>query len=204
MVPDEDYSLFLKAVCEGDLAGVTRLLDAYPELATMRTHTTFLHWACDENQTAVAKLLLERGADLEARDSGGYTPLQRVCDESKTHPMARWLVEAGANVNCGSRTSPPPLVGAVLENSLDLVKFLIERGANVNATYDMGNGLRSALYFAERDGQQEIAQVLREHGAVPLDPAASAAPRTFRNDVLDHLEKHMGPWTRWRCTKPFP
>ena len=36
---------------------------------------TPLHVAAEENQTAVAELLLERGAELEAVQGNGYTPL---------------------------------------------------------------------------------------------------------------------------------
>ena len=44
--------------------------------------TTPLHWACFYNKPEAVKLLVERGADVEAiHGNGGHTPLHYACSE---------------------------------------------------------------------------------------------------------------------------
>jgi Ankyrin repeats (many copies) len=50
----------------------------YPKLPTLRRTLfgrTALHWAAQEGHRAVVELLLEKGADVEARDNDGRTAL---------------------------------------------------------------------------------------------------------------------------------
>jgi uncharacterized protein len=56
---------------------------------------TPLHVAAEENQTAVAELLLERGAELEAVQGNGYTPLTAATYMRSTDVM-RLLKRHGA------------------------------------------------------------------------------------------------------------
>jgi ankyrin repeat protein len=49
---------------------------------------TPLHVAAEENQSAVAELLLERGAELEAVQGNGYTPLTAATYMESTDVMA--------------------------------------------------------------------------------------------------------------------
>ncbi len=61
---------------------------------------TLLHRAAEVDGAAIGhlKLLLERGADLEARDSIGKTPLMAALDANQLE-RARYLVEQGANLD---------------------------------------------------------------------------------------------------------
>jgi len=76
--------------------------------------------------------------------------------------------------------------------------MLIDGGADVNASYRRESGeTANPLSFAEDYGHKEIAALLREHGAVLPDRSGDPAPpRTFRDDVLEHAAKHIGPVER--------
>ena len=54
-----------------------------------------MHEAAGSGQIDFAKLLLERGADVNARDDGGDTPLT-IAFESKQPEIAKLLREHGA------------------------------------------------------------------------------------------------------------
>ena len=43
--------------------------------------STPLHWACQWNRPEAVKLLVERGANVEAIDRDGHTPLHTACSE---------------------------------------------------------------------------------------------------------------------------
>lgn len=62
------------------------------------SETTFLHVAATYNLPKVGRLLIEKGADINARDSQGCTPLHRAADESSCK-TAKILIEAGADLN---------------------------------------------------------------------------------------------------------
>ena len=47
--------------------------------ATDHAHQTALHWAAVRGATAVADLLLENGARIEAADVNGYRVMQYLC-----------------------------------------------------------------------------------------------------------------------------
>ncbi len=69
-------SRFFQAVREGDVDGVSQLLDRDPKLVKERDTAfgaTALHWAALRGHAEVVKLLLERGADPAARNKAGET-----------------------------------------------------------------------------------------------------------------------------------
>jgi len=122
---------------------------------------------------------------INARDSEGYTPLIRAIRNSKREE-AQVLLEHGADVN-EPAGEPAHDKGwtPLLEASIfmpGLMKTLVERGANVNAT-DSGNNI--ALFWAACSDDQEIIKLMLAKGAkidmqdsidqTPLIHAASCA-----------------------------
>ena len=83
------------------------------------------------------------------------------------------LLERGADVNSrapGTNQVPPggtALMLAAARNHVEMVEFLLAKGADLNLT-DQGGG--TALIYASWKGNAEIVRVLLDHGA---DPAAS-------------------------------
>ena len=91
---------------------------------------TPLHCAAS---VAVMKLLIDAGANLEAHNNIGQTPLH-ICISSTT--AIRYLVTKGANVNAVDLLQGTPLHFAVLVANRDIMRYLnvieclIELGAN--------------------------------------------------------------------------
>lgn len=58
---------------------------------------TALHHAARKGHTGITPLLLDEGADIEAKDAHGFTPLHHACDGGHEE-AAKLLAEEGADV----------------------------------------------------------------------------------------------------------
>jgi hypothetical protein len=68
---------------------------------------TLLHWSIEYNRPELAKMLIEAGADLDAKDSDKWTPLHLAAEYN--HPeLAKMLIEAGADVNAEDKNKRAP------------------------------------------------------------------------------------------------
>ena len=94
----------------------------------MDNGATPLHMAAG-NADAVENLqmLIEVGADIEARNDDGATPLHRAASESSA--AVRTLVDAGADIMARMENGRTPLHQAAALGSAENVKALIEAGA---------------------------------------------------------------------------
>ena len=88
--------------------------------------------AIDNDNVLEVKSLLHTGADTNAKDNDGMTPLH-VCRNAN---VARLLIDAGADVNAKDVDGMTPL--HVCQNA-DVAKLLIDAGADVNAKNNDGN-----------------------------------------------------------------
>ena len=92
------------------------------------------------NREAVKKLLKE-GADVNAKNSDGYTALILASSNGRTEIVAM-LLDAGANVNARTNTNywgSTALIRASENKHTEIVSMLLDNGADVNATDDDGD-----------------------------------------------------------------
>ena len=84
----------------------------------------------------MARMLINAGAKLNARNVDGWTPLHAA----RTPNLIRFLINAGANVNVKNNSGWTPLhMASVGEQSLNRARVLINAGANVNAKNNTGH-----------------------------------------------------------------
>ena len=100
-----------------------------------------------------ARILVDVGAEVNACDDRGWTPLMAT----------NWpfLLEHGADPNAADRNGETALIKAVQSADSDKVKWLIAGGADVSAKDSDG---RSALDVANYYGMRWLADWLREAG----------------------------------------
>ena len=124
---------------------------------------TPLHWACEKDAFGVAKLLLDKGADVDAINRSEHTPLYVACDKNAVK-CAKLLIERGADVEAiDDEEGWSVLEIACQQNAHKIVKLLLEAGADPNM---MSQGL-TALHSACRENALECAKLLLEAGADP-------------------------------------
>jgi uncharacterized protein len=149
--------------------------------------TTPLHWAVRANDLAAAQRLLSSGANPDAANRYGVTPLS-LAAENASAPMIQALLQAGAH------STDSILMTAARAGNAEVVRMLLARGADANARESsLGE---TALMWAAAENHPEAVRVLIEHGA---DPNARSETLVYPKDrfglegvttILPH-----GSWT---------
>lgn len=106
------------------------------------------------------KKLVEGGANVNARDKDGATPLLWSVVTSKRE-VAAYLIAHGADVKAGAAGITPLHIAAAL-GMTDTAELLIAKGADVNARE---NGGMTPLFAASIKGQKEMVEFLLAKGA---------------------------------------
>lgn len=104
----------------------------------------------------MVKRLIEKGADIHAKDSNGLTSFHWCCNTNKIE-TAKLLLKLGAAINSRDNDGRTPLHFPCHSGSVDIVKMLLEEGADVNCKSNSG---RTPLHKACSNGQIEVAKML--------------------------------------------
>jgi ankyrin repeat protein len=128
---------------------------------------TPLHRASYYGRVEAGQCLLDRGADINARTSNNLTPLCLVAFMSHDDvEFARMLLRHRARIEVPEENLWPPLHCAVRKNNIQIVRLLLEHGADVNARDYLGN-TPSQLYTVT--STPEIAELLSNYGAKSVE-----------------------------------
>lgn len=120
-----------EATKQGNLAKVQELLEAGVNVnARDRWGNTPLYLAVRNGHTETTKLLLDNGAEVNARQcprcTMGYTPLHLAARDGHIL-IAELLLDSGANVNARHRWGGTPLYFAVERGHKEIAKLLLEK-----------------------------------------------------------------------------
>jgi ankyrin repeat protein len=114
------------------------------------------------NHNKMIQLLIEHGADVNARGITGTTPLFWAVLRGQKDDV-KFLLDHGADPNLTNAFGDTPLICAVQLGYLSLVPPLVEKGADVNA---QNQGQMRALGFAMQKMEDDsIVDYLKKHGA---------------------------------------
>ena len=127
---------------------------------------TPLHWA-KTRQTV--ELLLPEGADLEAGNKDGETPLHIMVNRKRLACTVA-LLSHGADVNALGMENETPLHTAVKVGDVNIVKALIVFGADINAVNDKNETPRHLATVSKSRFRNQIIHALCLVGAAPCDP----------------------------------
>ena len=169
----DDYSSFLAAVSRNDAAAVHKTLAAHPAYAAMRLPdgTTAMHIAAVWSAPAAAAALAAAGADIEARDANGDTPLQWSVAAGRPGQVdtafVSFLLSHHADPNTRNIAGRFPLQSVVEKADMAGAAALLAGKADPNLRDNSGN---SALFTVLQGGDHQdervaLIPVLAAHGA---------------------------------------
>jgi ankyrin repeat protein len=185
-----------KAVAAGDLNRVRAFIEADSTLLELKDKNgkTPLNLACFTKQIrsrepAIAKFLIDKGANVNTKSNDGITPLYGACVGSgPDFELIQLLIARGADINAKNNNSRTPLLEITSFGNLEIARFMIEHGADISDI-----SLDDAITYPANDG---MAKLLIESGAKinQRDPQSNtelhlAAMRGFADQIRLLLEK---------------
>ena len=121
-----------------------------------------LCWAATRRDTKSTRLLLQSGANPNISPAKGHTALQSAA-QSGCHACMELLLGAGAEVDYQGAAKMTALhIAAIKHDDVGIVRLLVERGAEVDLTAQLG---ASPLLYACIHGHTRVAEYLIEQGA---------------------------------------
>lgn len=123
----------------------SKIIDAFREIAVDNRDKTYgnrtpLHLACEFADDRAVRILLERGADFNAKNNEGNTPLcilgmcrYEFADEEKIGEAAKLLLAAGASVP-RSAEKTTALIEAVRNRHFSMAEVIVDSGSKIDST----------------------------------------------------------------------
>ena len=149
-----------QAVRNGDFTSLRKNVSGINVDTRGARDTTLLMHAVAFGNAETVRLLIESGADVNAKNDFGATALLWA---ARDPDKARLLIEHGADVNVQSKQGRTPLMLAALrDGGSDIVALMLAQGAAVNAIDSLGD---TALTLAAEIGNVETMRLLIAKGA---------------------------------------
>lgn len=151
------------------------LLIAHGADVNARSHRgeTALSAAVHARRKDIVKFLLDKGADINAIAPVSVNPpmelpILSIAISQGDPNITRLLIERGASVNSRSNQGVTPLMVSILTGQKEIVKQLLDKGADSNALVPLDIGTPQhmpILFTAILKGDIEIVKLLVEKGA---------------------------------------
>ncbi|KAF4168829.1 hypothetical protein CNMCM6936_000774 [Aspergillus lentulus] len=122
--------------------------------------TTALYIAASHGHDAIVNLLIEKGANVNLKNSPGQPLVVAVSHNKKT--VVRILLEKGADPNARRYDNMPALCIAVTKGFTEIVEMLLDKGALTDLG---GSWICTPVQEAVRKNRFKITQLLLEKGA---------------------------------------
>lgn len=133
---------------------------------------TVLYWAVFSEEKDIVQLLLSAGATVEAEEpEDGHTSVHSAAENGNREIMELLLSAGGKSVlNKFDYSYRTPLMWAAEKGELEVVRMLIDAGADVNAFDEIHAGTNALLEAVKRGGSYEMVALLVNAGADPTIP----------------------------------
>ena len=174
---DDDGFTCLMCAAESEHIETVRYLLSLPEVdvnqridSETRSETA-LYYVVDDNLTSMVQVLIDAGADIDAQNHEGRSPLHFACTSGELNDV-KMLVEAGAGVRATDNEGCTCLILAARCGHTDTVRYLVGLPeVELNHRDTVRN--YTALQYAEEENHTDVAQVLLDE----LEAANSRASR---------------------------
>jgi uncharacterized protein len=133
--------------------------------------------------TQQVQAAMKKGADVNAPDFSGDTPLLYALRYERDDSFIAFLLKSGADVNAHGQKGSTLLIGAAGHRNLEAIASFIDAGADVNASDNLGYTPLMSSVFNE---DPRVQALLLDAGA---DPMAKNALGQTAFDIAGQLSK---------------
>ena len=153
-----------EAAATGNIERLKQQLNAGTDVNQKNSYdgSTALNHAAWHGHMEIVQLLLENGANTNAKRNDGWAPLHDAAAQGHEE-IAELLIANGADINTKDDGERTPLYAAAGKGQKNIVEILIAKGADVNAISKDGRGY-TPLDLAIHYKRAETADLLRKHG----------------------------------------
>ena len=182
----------IKAAWDGDQEIVKALLDAGAKINAKATDTgeTALLNAVSRKHMEIVELQLKSGADVLVKNRFDFNALT-IAVAANDQDLAALLLDNKANIETETLTLTP-LMFAASAGHVDMIRFLVKRGAKVNHGAKEGaqTALFSAIYGAHADAVQALVDLKADVNAKMKDgdTPLKAAMKGDQEDIVKILK----------------
>ena len=151
------FTEFAQAIVKNDMDRIKELANSEEYLSARgASGASPLVSAMSMNKPEVAKLLIGKGIELDSWSLGECTGIR---DQEQRMEIVSLLIKKGAEVNASGSTGSTALHKAAAAGDLDLVRLLLENGADPMRQDDAGN---TPLDFAQKYDNPQVAALLKK------------------------------------------
>jgi ankyrin repeat protein len=169
----ESYK-FLTAVREGKgddvIAALNKPGNTMINTRDVTSGETALHITVKRGDALYTRFMIEKGADVNARDGHGDTPLM-LAVQGGYDSLIPILTDAGANPNLGNAQGETPLIIAVHRRDGDMIRLLLKAGGDPDQTDSLAG--KSARDYAMADTRSTM--IARLFADTPKKPKRAVA-----------------------------
>jgi len=183
----------LAAVKKGDVKELAELIRQDPGFdvnAQDEDGWTFLHFACcDNSRSAVIPLLLAHpDIDVNLKTKYGSTPFCIACEDGTTSCIREMLRDSRVKVNEPDRKGRTPLGRATIFGRLDVVKWWIASGREVDLGKPGEVDTTDAIGVAKKRGATKVVTLLER---LKENPEETRHAVRVELGLLDELAAEM-------------
>jgi ankyrin repeat protein len=186
LLKEEEYASltpFDSAIERADVAKTRLLLAQNPTVINQLSSDGIrpLHRAIYFGHEEIVKLLISKGAPLEATTQDGWSALHYGAKRGKLE-IVRLLMDAGAKVSTCTHDLQTPLHKACQSGNEDVVSYLIQKKAEIEAEDKMNC---RPLHEAAEGGHEAVVRLILRHGA-------DVTARNARSETPHETAAHSG------------
>lgn len=155
--------------------------------------STLLAFVAQEGRLDLVEEVFRLGANVNADERDNRTSALTQAIAGGNPGIVALMLERGADATYGR-----PLISAInAENSFEIVKLLVEYGADVHQSYTFGpppTPVENALSWAIARGKHDVADYLRSLGAVMPNQTAlePGSPVDLESEIVAFFENKFG------------
>lgn len=158
----KETRMFLASLT-GDYDTVKYLIDK--KNVNLNNSLNPLFIASAKGHVNIVELLLKNGADINAKEKRGWTPIMAAVQNENNASVVQILLKHEATVNDKSNYGITALIiASSKESNIEVVKMLLEKGADIEAKGGYAQK-ETPLIVAAFRGNTNIAEILLDYGA---------------------------------------